>query len=178
MCNYIHITGESLGGQKEMRRKKIWEDEEAVSPVIAVILMVAITVVLAAILYVWASGFIAGGKNAPRGAIQCVSAGGDTYTIKVVEMNPAVGVTGIDWYLYDNEGETVENNYGSVDEIYGLVEGNVTFHDNDRDGKVSPEDTFTVAKELPDGTPIPEGYKLSLKFGPTNDGIATAVLTG
>src|SRR5688572_14162378 len=32
-------------------------DDEAVSPVIAVILMVAITVVLAATVYVWVSGF-------------------------------------------------------------------------------------------------------------------------
>ena len=37
--------------------KKVWKDDEAVSPVIAVILMVAITVVLAAVLYVWAQSF-------------------------------------------------------------------------------------------------------------------------
>ena len=35
----------------------IEQDDEAVSPVIAVILMVAITVVLAATVYVWVSGF-------------------------------------------------------------------------------------------------------------------------
>ena len=38
-------------------RKFLRGDEEAVSPVIAVILMVAITVVLAATVYVWVSGF-------------------------------------------------------------------------------------------------------------------------
>ena len=38
-------------------RKAIRADDEAVSPVIAVILMVAITVVLAATVYVWVSGF-------------------------------------------------------------------------------------------------------------------------
>lgn len=37
--------------------RKFLNDEEAVSPVIAVILMVAITVVLAATVYVWVSGF-------------------------------------------------------------------------------------------------------------------------
>ncbi|MDI6708842.1 MAG: type IV pilin N-terminal domain-containing protein, partial [Candidatus Thermoplasmatota archaeon] len=36
------------------------KEKEAVSPVIGVILMVAITVVLAAVLYVWVSGFMGG----------------------------------------------------------------------------------------------------------------------
>ena len=47
-----------------MKRKQ-YTDEEAVSPVIAVILMVAITVVLAAVLYVWASSFLNTTENAP-----------------------------------------------------------------------------------------------------------------
>ena len=38
-------------------KKLFRKDDEAVSPVIAVILMVAITVVLAGVLYVWVSGF-------------------------------------------------------------------------------------------------------------------------
>jgi len=42
------------------------KSKEAVSPVIAVILMVAITVVLAATVYVWVSGF-KGTENAPTG---------------------------------------------------------------------------------------------------------------
>jgi flagellin-like protein len=49
--------------------KRAWHirrDEDAVSPVIATILMVAITVVLAAVLYVMVSGLIAGpGQQAP-----------------------------------------------------------------------------------------------------------------
>jgi len=45
-------------------RKFIAQDDEAVSPVIAVILMVAITVVLAATVYVWVSGFSNGGSAA------------------------------------------------------------------------------------------------------------------
>lgn len=42
-------------------------NDEAVSPVIAVILMVAITVVLAAVVYVWVSGFQVG--NTPPGSM-------------------------------------------------------------------------------------------------------------
>jgi flagellin-like protein len=51
--------------------KKIWKirkDSEAVSPVIATILMVAITVVLAAVLYVMVMGFGGTGTQTPTGA--------------------------------------------------------------------------------------------------------------
>ena len=55
--------------------KKIWKirkDSEAVSPVIATILMVAITVVLAAVLYVMVMGFGPGGASAPQGSFTSV----------------------------------------------------------------------------------------------------------
>jgi len=51
--------------------KKIWKmrkNREAVSPVIATILMVAITVVLAAVLYVMVMGFGTSGQNTPTGS--------------------------------------------------------------------------------------------------------------
>jgi archaeal type IV pilus assembly protein PilA len=60
-------------------------DDEAVSPVIAVILMVAITVVLAATVYVWVSGFSGGQGSAAKS--MALSSGGaiasnlKTYTV-------------------------------------------------------------------------------------------------
>ncbi|UCE39695.1 MAG: type IV pilin N-terminal domain-containing protein [Thermoplasmata archaeon] len=47
-------------------------DEEGVSPVIAVILMVAITVVLAAVLYVMVSGMMQETETTPRGSLRAV----------------------------------------------------------------------------------------------------------
>ena len=44
---------------------KIRKDEEAVSPVIAIILMVAITVVLASVLYVWVMQLVPNDPNEP-----------------------------------------------------------------------------------------------------------------
>ncbi|HWH09401.1 MAG TPA: archaellin/type IV pilin N-terminal domain-containing protein [Candidatus Thermoplasmatota archaeon] len=58
-------------------RKFLKNDEEAVSPVIAVILMVAITVVLAATVYVWVSGF-GNNSSAPAKSVALTSAGGIT----------------------------------------------------------------------------------------------------
>ncbi len=47
--------------------KKSWKNRSGVSPVIATILMVAITVVLAAVLYVMVMGFGGGSGQNPTG---------------------------------------------------------------------------------------------------------------
>ena len=54
--------------------QKFRTDDDAVSPVIAVILMVAITVVLAATVYVWVSGFGAQ-SSTPAKSLSLTSAG-------------------------------------------------------------------------------------------------------
>jgi archaeal type IV pilus assembly protein PilA len=64
--------------------KKMWKirkDKSAVSPVIATILMVAITVVLAAVLYVMVMGF--GGSNTTSAPTATLSKSGNTLTISI-----------------------------------------------------------------------------------------------
>lgn len=58
--------------------RKFRSGDEAVSPVIAVILMVAITVVLAATVYVWVSGFGSGANGSPAHTMSMTSAGAIT----------------------------------------------------------------------------------------------------
>jgi archaeal type IV pilus assembly protein PilA len=64
--------------------KKMWKirkDKSAVSPVIATILMVAITVVLAAVLYVMVMGF--GGSNTTSAPTATLSKSGGQLTISI-----------------------------------------------------------------------------------------------
>ena len=61
-----------------MRKVYKKRDEDAVSPVIATILMVAITVVLAAVLYVMVIGFGEGGDSTPAGQWKEVKATSNT----------------------------------------------------------------------------------------------------
>ncbi|MFQ5885379.1 MAG: archaellin/type IV pilin N-terminal domain-containing protein, partial [Thermoplasmata archaeon] len=66
------------------KRSFIREDEKAVSPVIATILMVAITVVLAAVFYIMVIGLApTPGEEAPKGAF--ASAGSTSSTNATVE---------------------------------------------------------------------------------------------
>src|SRR5713226_4938626 len=70
----------------------IRKDERAVSPVIATILMVAITVVLAAVLYVMVSGLITGpGAQKPLVTFSSVTkVNAVTWTFTVASAQPAV----------------------------------------------------------------------------------------
>ena len=70
------------------------DDDEAVSPVIAVILMVAITVVLAATVYVWVSGFGAQSGN-PQKSLSLTSSGALSNTWK--NYTVASATSGMKW---------------------------------------------------------------------------------
>ena len=97
-------------------RKFLKNDEEAVSPVIAVILMVAITVVLAATVYVWVSGFGAS-NSAPAKSIALTSDGALAEAIATAghQQNPAKNYSiasaspGLKWgdLKFTLDGETV-----------------------------------------------------------------------
>lgn len=78
-------------GRGLWQRYKHRNDDEAVSPVIAVILMVAITVVLAATVWVWVSGFgTPSVSNASLGlSSDAHSAANATFTV--------VSASGLDW---------------------------------------------------------------------------------
>lgn len=78
-------------------RKFLKNDEEAVSPVIAVILMVAITVVLAATVYVWVSGFGASNSQPAKsialtgdGALNTPASNNDQKTYMVASASPGL----------------------------------------------------------------------------------------
>jgi len=93
--------------------KKMWKlNNKAVSPVIATILMVAITVVLAAVLYVMVMGFGGGGADeTPTGSLTYNNEGGGVYNITLSSISSndieqsqvswvvdgAVTTTGVTW---------------------------------------------------------------------------------
>ncbi|HKZ90090.1 MAG TPA: archaellin/type IV pilin N-terminal domain-containing protein [Thermoplasmata archaeon] len=71
----------------------IRKDEQAVSPVIATILMVAITVVLAAVLYVMVSGLLVGPGGGPRSMGISISRSADGTNWTLVIASSPTGLT-------------------------------------------------------------------------------------
>ena len=156
-------------------KRRIVNDEQAVSPVIAVILMVAITVVLAAVLYVWASSFLGGTtKNAPTGSMIASEDGSGVWTVQIVKINPQVSVNSVHWYLRDAQG--YHKSDGLISDIYGTKQGHghgVIFTDVDFNGKLSPGDKFEVfpSEAYSDLEDIDDlsGFSFLMKFEPTGD---------
>ena len=123
-------------------KRRFVNNEEAVSPVIAVILMVAITVVMAAVLYAWVSGWGLQPKNSPTGSMMA-SNDGTTWDVQIIKMNPQASINSVHWYLMDIQGLTKAE--GVVTDIYGYKNGegkSVIYIDNDYNAKVSPGDVF------------------------------------
>ncbi len=89
--------------------KKLWlirKDQEAVSPVIATILMVAITVVLAAVLYVMVSGLLGGGSTTTAKSVGLSPQSGATnWTLLVSSVSTSgISLTGATFSIFDQNG--------------------------------------------------------------------------
>ena len=112
------------------------KSKEAVSPVIAVILMVAITVVLAATVYVWVGGFGGGGAQAITLTIsQTAAASGNNVTFRVDSASQ-----GADWvnleYQLNSTGE------------FAPIPGHITT------AVISAGETFTITGKCVAGTTV------------------------
>ncbi len=153
---------------KHFRMKK---DEDGVSPVIAVILMVAITVVLAATVYAWTTQFVQDSKNTPRGHMS-ISGNADSYYIATVQTmdNQGLGVGQADYFLSAPDGTPVLS--GTVKDIYGYNREdptvNITFNDVDTDGKISANDNFQLKGTGNDGE-CGSGFTFAIKFSENDE---------
>jgi flagellin-like protein len=129
-------------------------DEQAVSPVIATILMVAITVVLSGVLYVWASSLAdTSAKGVPRYSFTTdYEDGGDSYfhriTIDQGEVELATQAMVVTVAYTDSSGVEVNSAYSLAETtVYGFFPGNsdsmVTFFDS-IDTKAPGKSSFGV----------------------------------
>ncbi len=144
---------------------------EAVSPVIATILMVAITVVLAAVLYVMVSGLIAGpSTGGPEVAFLPAKPTGvaNEYKLEIGSVSTAAFITNYQIVLLN-----VTSNSAAVlqtDLVVGNVgtEGGVTltFSDLNGDGKVGGGDFFILQ-----GVKGNNSYQITLYWKPTGSRI-------
>ncbi len=122
-----------------MKRRQIWKKQEAVSPVIATILMVAITVVLAATLYMMLPGADEGDTTAAMsGRVRRVT---DGWLVEIdggnVRYNDGEG-----FILYNVDTGVSE----SMDEADPTdpVDGEYIFNDNDENERVNSGDSILI----------------------------------
>ena len=152
--------------------KKIWKmrrDSEAVSPVIATILMVAITVVLAAVLYVMVMGFGGPTSNPPVAALQYQKTGTNTYKITVVSIDKETLWSDCKLSVVNNTNSAVSGPLAPGSVTVGTE--NVDLIDLASDTKIGNGDYFTIV------TKSGNTYTISLLWGSKADSIATVTFT-
>ena len=95
---------------------RIVKNDDGVSPVIAVILMVAITVVLAAVLYVWAASFLEQGESAPIATFFVEESSSGVYHVEVIKVSKQEDLAGFSYFLKDETGSTYVggNGFGEI----------------------------------------------------------------
>ncbi|MEW5936475.1 MAG: archaellin/type IV pilin N-terminal domain-containing protein [Candidatus Thermoplasmatota archaeon] len=120
--------------------KRVWKQKEGVSPVIATILMVAITVVLAAVLYVMVSGYMGGGGGGEPyvtfSAPQSVNA-----TTWAVECEPSRSEPLSSYKIILLKNTTTDS---TMNPITDGTSGNLKFVDVDGGGKLTTGDKIYI----------------------------------
>lgn len=136
----------------ELRGKKITKDRGGVSPVIAIILMVAITIVLAGVLWLWVASLVVTDKD-PIDPVMAKYDGRNEQNDFVLVLTKADGpkgrmsVNALRFKLLD--GNKVDRSGGQhrVNNVYGKPIDDqtvVSFRDGDHNGELSVGDRFII----------------------------------
>lgn len=135
----------------------------AVSPVIATVLLVAMTVAIGAVIYMWVADY-GTSKSAPRVHGTLSSTDPNTYRIDLTTQDK--GCLDDLMYLLQINGTTFES--GRISDVYNLdiaIRGNASFVDADNDTYLSNGDSILVKKQ----SDILSLYTLKLIFIPTSE---------
>lgn len=152
--------------------KRSWKDRKGVSPVIATILMVAITVVLAAVLYVMVMG-LGDISTTPNGQITKVEkTGTGEYKLTLSTFSPSTKLTDIKVNVNGTLFTSSDGKTWVPDKDYTYK---ITVTDQAGDGKVSQGDYITV--KLADGATVKlEGATVAILHGPSGGEITKTTL--
>lgn len=142
-------------------------------PLIVVVSIIVILIISTAVLYMWALSFIRSDKMIPTFDSECYVTNDGDYLIEIIEMYlDAVCTISCNYIIVDDLGNAVPGEQGSVKSIYGLdlafSDENVSFLDNDRDGRLSAGDQFLIRSVENGGVGV-EGYDLLVKYDVSGD---------
>ncbi|MBT5254486.1 MAG: type IV pilin, partial [Euryarchaeota archaeon] len=187
----VFVSALALSGRRDEDEEEmeatIVEDELAVSPVIATILMVAITVVLSGVIYVWASSLAETDvKGVPRVTFDIEDINGSDaddghwrISVRQSETDLATQAVEVRIMYTDASGSiaTYTANLADTNDVYGFNPANsdafVTFVDQVNKEGTRSVSTFNTGDEVyvrthaPDGTPL-EDVTITLKYAPAN----------
>ena len=181
--------------EEEVMEKTLSGDDEAVSPVIATILLVAITVVLSGVIYVWAQSLAsdAGGKATPRLTFDSeaeISDGSNMYwNINVVSHDNELAAQAVYVVVqWTDDAGTVQNHRTSLanpNGVYGFSPSTsdelVTYKDNincnvDCSAGFGANDEVRIKMVDPASGEVIDNAQVTLQYAP-DGGTAVILMT-
>ena len=122
-------------------------DDEAVSPVIATVLLLAITVLLSSMVFIMmASTFDSVEKDEPKASFTVRGLSNGYHVITISSLDQSLDPAKVKWSIVNISGTKLIEESGFVDDsdVYGTVGENVSFHDRDAGWSVSKGDYFVI----------------------------------
>ncbi len=122
-------------------------DDEAVSPVIATVLLLSITVLLTSMVFVMMSSTIDTVEKAdPKASVSVRALSNGYHVVSITSLDQALDPSKIEWSIINQTGASTKEYVGFVDDsdVYGTVGSNVSFHDRDAGWSVTKGDYFVI----------------------------------
>ncbi len=122
-------------------------DNDAVSPVIATVLLLAITVLLSSMVFVMMSSTLDTVEKAdPKGNLSVRALSNGYHVVTFSSLDQSLNPNKVHWSIMSNTGEDRLLLAGSADDsdVYGSVGSNVSFHDRDAGWSVTKGDYFVI----------------------------------
>ena len=129
-----------------MRRELLVDDDRAVSPVIATVLLLAITVMLSSMVFVMMQGALTSvEKSAPEAKVSVRGLSNGFHVVRITSLDQGLDPARLQFELYPITG-TDSKITGFIDDtdVYGVIGSNVSFHDRDAGYSVTKGDYFVI----------------------------------
>ena len=128
-------------------RGSIRRDDEAVSPVIATVLLLAITVMLSSMVFVMMQGALTTvEKTAPQATVSVRALDNGFHVVRITSLDQSIDPARLQYTLQPadtNQSLLIRGDVADT-EVYGVIGTNISFHDRDAGYSVTQGDYFVI----------------------------------
>jgi len=130
-----------------MREGACRGDDEAVSPVIATVLLLAITVMLSSMVFVLMQGALTTvEKSAPQATVSVRALDNGFHVIRITSLDQSIDPARLKFDLLPSNltSDLPIRGHVSDADVYGVIGSNISFHDRDAGYSVTQGDYFVI----------------------------------
>lgn len=131
-------------------RGNIRRDDGAVSPVIATVLLLAITVMLSSMVFVLMQGALTTvEKSPPQATVSVRALDNGFHVVRITSLDQSIDPARLEYTLLPSNmtSSLPTGGYVADSTVYGVIGSNVSFHDRDAGYSVTQGDYFVIDSE-------------------------------